>query len=143
VIEQDFTGVIPSKINDQAVQLVKENDSEGQILIIVLKGTLPAEASRSEIDVSGIRSAAEKALLVHPVVSLRESEVPDEIVRSIFESEFKDLKTKAYEYFMQIFSDRQSRDEAERIARTALSLIEPLTKKDEEKVTKALEEFLQ
>jgi hypothetical protein len=103
---------------------------------------LPAEASRSEIDVSGIRSAAEKALLVHPVVSLRESEVPDEIVRSIFESEFKDLKTKAYEYFMQIFSDRQSRDEAERIARTALSLIEPLTKKDEEKVTKALEELL-
>jgi exonuclease SbcD len=142
VIEEDFTGVIPSKINDQAVQLVKENDSEGQVLIIVLKGTLPAEANRSEIDVSGIRSAAEKALLVHPVVSLRESEVPDEIVRSIFESEFKDLKAKAYEYFIQIFSDRQSRDEAERIARTALSLIEPLIKKDEEKVTKALEELL-
>ena len=34
---------------------------------------------------------------------LKESAVSDEVVRSIFESEFKDLKTKAFEYFMQIF----------------------------------------
>lgn len=142
VIEQDFTGLMPSKINDQATQLVKENDSEGQILIIVLKGTLPAEANRSEIDISRIRSAAEKALLVHPVVSLRESEVPDEIVRSIFESEIKDLRTKAYEYFLQVFSDRHGRVEAEKIAQTAVNLIEPLTKKDEEKVKNSLEDLL-
>jgi hypothetical protein len=75
------------------------------------------------------------------VVLLRESVVSDEIVRSIFESEFKDLKTKAFEYFLQIFSERYSRAEAERIARSALSLIEPLTKGQEDKVKQAVEEL--
>ena len=112
------------------------------VIIPVLKGVLPAEASRAEVDISQIRSAAEKALLVHPIVLLRESAVSDEIVRSIFESEFKDLKTKAFEYFLQIFADRYSREEAEKIARSALSLIEPLTKKQEEKVKQAIEELL-
>jgi hypothetical protein len=75
-------------------------------------------------------------------VLLRESAVSEEIVRSIFESEFKDLKTKAFEYFMQIFTERYSREEAEKIARSALSLIEPLVKKEEEKVKQTLEELL-
>ena len=142
VLEQDFSGVTSSKITERAVQLVKDADEDGAIIIPVMKGTLPAEASRAEIDLARIRNAAEKALLVHPIVSLRESEVSEEIVRSIFESELKDLKTKAFEYFLQIFSDRYSRDEAEKIARTAVSLIEPLTKKQEDKVKQTLEELL-
>jgi hypothetical protein len=44
---------------------------------------------------------------------------------------------------MQIFSERYSREEAEKIARTAIQLIEPLTKKEEEKVKKTIEELLQ
>lgn len=143
VLEQDFTGVTPSKITELAIQMVKGADEEGAILIPILKGSLPAEASRAEVDVSQIRSAAEKALFVHPLVLLRESEVSEEIVRSIFESELKDLKTKAFEYFMQIFSERYSSEEAEKIARTAIQLIEPLTKKEEEKVKKTIEELLQ
>jgi DNA repair exonuclease SbcCD nuclease subunit len=143
VLEQDFTGVMPSKITESAIQMVKGADEEGVILIPILKGSLPAEASRAEVDVSQIRSAAEKALFVHPLVLLRESEVSEEIVRSIFESELKDLKTKAFEYFMQIFSERYSREEAEKIARTAIQLIEPLTRKEEEKVKKTIEELLQ
>jgi len=142
VLEQDFTGVSPSKITELTVQLVKGADEDGAIIIPMLKGVLPAEASRAEVDVAQIRNAAEKALLVHPVVLLRESEVSEEIVRSIFESEFKDLKTKAFEYFLQIFSERHNRDEAERIARIAVSLIEPLTKKQEEKVKQTIEELL-
>ena len=143
VLEQNFTGVTPSKITELTVQLVKGADEEGIIIIPVLKGVLPAEASRAEVDVAQIRNAAEKALFVHPLILLRESEVPEEVVRSIFESEFKDLKTKAFEYFLQIFSERHSRDEAERIARIAVSLIEPLTKKQEEKVKQTIEELLQ
>jgi DNA repair exonuclease SbcCD nuclease subunit len=142
VVEQEFSGMDTSKITELAIQLVKGADEEGAIIIPVLKGVLPAEASRAEVDVAHIRSAAEKALLVHPVVMLKESAVSDEIVRSIFESEFKDLKTKAFEYFLQIFSDRYSREEAERIARSAIALIEPLTKKQEEKVRKTVEEFM-
>jgi len=142
VLDQDFTGVTPSKITELAVQLVKGADEEGAIIIPVLKGILPVEASRAEVDVAQLRNAAEKALLVHPVVLLRETEVSEEIVRSIFEAEFKDLKTKAFEYFLQIFSERYTRDEAEKIARVAVSLIEPLTTKEEEKVKQTLEELL-
>ena len=142
VLDQDFTGVNPSKITELAVQLVRGADEEGAIIVPVLRGVLPAEATRAEVDVSQLRSAAEKALLVHPVVLLRESEVSEEIVRSIFEAEFKDLKTKAFEYFLQIFSERYTRDEAEKIARVAVSLIEPLTQKEEEKVKQTFEELL-
>jgi DNA repair protein SbcD/Mre11 len=142
VLEQVFEGVNAHKITEAAVAQVREADEEGAIIIPVLKGTLPAEASRSEIDVSHIRTAAQKALLVHPIVLLKESAVSDEVVRSIFESEFKDLKTKAFEYFLEIFSGRYSREEAEKVARSALTLIEPLTRKDEEKVKQTLEELL-
>jgi DNA repair exonuclease SbcCD nuclease subunit len=142
VLEQEFNGANAHQITEQTVQMVKDADEEGVIIIPVLKGVLPVEASRAEIDVGHIRGAAEKALLVHPIVLLRESAVSDEIVRSIFESEFKDLKTKAFEYFLQIFGERYSREEAEKIAHTAITLIEPLTRKQEEKVKQTLEELL-
>jgi exonuclease SbcD len=142
VLEQEFSGMTSAKITERAVQMVKDADEEGAVIIPVLRGVLPAEASRAEVDIAQVRSAAEKALLVHPVVLLRESAVSEEIVRSIFESEFKDLKTKAFEYFLQIFSERYSREEAEKISRSAISLIEPLTKKQEEKVKQTLEELL-
>ena len=130
-----------AKITELATQLVEEADCEGSIIIPVLKGTLPAEASRAEIDIAKIRGAGEKALLVHPIVLLKETVVSDEMVRSIFESEFKDLKTKAFEYFLQIFLERYSREEAEKIAHSAFSLIEPLTRKQDEKIKQAIEEL--
>ncbi len=142
VLEQDFSGMVSSKITDSAFAMVKQADCEGAIVIPVLKGTLPSEASRAEIDLAKIRSAGEKALLVHPVVLLRETAVSDEVVRSIFESEFKDLRTKSFEFFMQIFQERYSREEADRIARSALGLIEPLTRKQEEKVRQMIEELM-
>jgi DNA repair exonuclease SbcCD nuclease subunit len=141
ILEQEYNGMSSSKITELTAQQVKDNDSEGAIIIPVLKGTLPVEASRSEIDIGKIRSAGEKALLVHLIVLLKETAVSDEIVRSIFESEFKDLKTKAFEYFLQIFSERYSHEEADKIARSALSLIEPLSRKQEEKVKQTIEEL--
>jgi DNA repair exonuclease SbcCD nuclease subunit len=141
VLEHEFSGMNSHKITEIAVQMVKGADQEGAVIIPVLRGTLPAEASRAEVDVAKIRAAAEKALLVNPVILLRESAVSDEIVRSIFESEVKDLKTKAFEYFLQIFTERYSRAYAERIARSAISLIEPLTKDQEDKAKQVIEEL--
>jgi DNA repair exonuclease SbcCD nuclease subunit len=140
--EQDFSGMQSAKITEIAVQMVKDVDQEGAVIIPVLKGTLPTEVSRTEIDIAKIRNAAPKALLVHPVVLLKETAVSDEIVRSIFESGFKDLKTKAFEYFVQIFSERYGKEEADKIAKTAISLIEPLTHKQDEKVKQAIEELV-
>jgi hypothetical protein len=142
ILRDDYSGKTPAKISAAAARLVSENDDDGIIIVPVLEGNLPAEVSRSEVDMSLIRSAATKALLVHPIVRLKESEVPEEIIRSIFEGELKDLKTKAFEFFLQIFSERYARDEAERIARLSLKLLEPLTRKDEDKVKEELEAYL-
>jgi exonuclease SbcD len=141
VVEQDFSGKQSAKITELATQMVKDADEEGAVVIPVLKGTMPMEASRTEIDIAKIRAAGERALLVHPIVLLKETAVSDEIVRSIFESGFKDLKTKAFEYFLQIFAERYGKEEAERIAKSALSLIEPLTRKQDEKVKQTIEEL--
>ena len=141
VVEYDYSGMASAKITEQATQMVRDADEADAIIIPVLKGTLPAEASRTEIDVPKIRAAAQKALLVHPIVQLKETAVSDEIVRSIFEGEFKDLKTKAYEYFVQIFADRYGKEEAELIAKGALGLIAPLAQRQDEQVKRAIEEL--
>jgi exonuclease SbcD len=141
ILEYDFSGMASAKITEQAVQMVKDADEADAIIIPVLKGTLPAEASRTEVDIPRIRMAAQKALLVHPIVQLKETAVADEVVRSIFEGEFKDIKTKAYEYFVQIFSDRYGKEDAEKIAHGALNLIDPLARKQDEKVKAAIEEL--
>lgn len=141
VLEQEFNGESSSKISELASQMVKDADSDNAIIIPVLKGTLPVEASRAEIDLAKIRSAGEKALLVHPIVLLRETAISDEVAKSIFESEFKDLRTKAFDYFLEIFSQRYSNEEAEKIARSALNLIEPLSHKQEDKIKQIIEEL--
>jgi len=139
--EVDYSGMPSAKITEQAVQLVKDADEQDAIIIPVLKGVLPSEASRTEVDVPRIRAAAQKALLVHPIVQLKETAVSDEVVRSIFEGEFKDLKTKAYEYFVQIFADRYGKEEAEKLSHSALNLLGPLAHKQDEKVKQEIEEL--
>jgi exonuclease SbcD len=142
VLDRDYSGSTPTKITQAVVQLVKETDEAEAVIVPIVRGVLPAEAVRGEIDLAKIRGAAEKALLVHPLLRLRETEVPEEVIRSIFEGGLKDLKTKAFEYFFEIFSERYPREEAEKIARLAVDLIEPLVGKQETKVKKVLEEFL-
>jgi len=141
VLERDYTGSTPQKITKMAVQAVKEADEAGAVIVPILKGALPVEAGRGEIDVTKIRNAAREALTVHPLVRLRETEITEELIRSIFEGELKDLKTKAFEYFFEIFRDRYVREEAEKVARLAVDLLEPLVGKDDKKVKETLEAF--
>jgi len=142
ILDRDYTGSTPSKITEAAIRLVKEADEDGAIIVPILRGVLPAEAGRGEIDIAKIRDSAEKALLVRPLLLLRETEVSEEVIRSIFEGELKDLKTKAFEYFLEVFTERYSRGEADKVSRLASDLIEPLAKKDESKIKKMLEAFL-
>jgi DNA repair protein SbcD/Mre11 len=141
IVDYDYSGMASAKITEQAIQMVRDADEADAIIIPVLRGTLPAEASRTEVDIPRIRSAAQKALLVHPIVQLKETAVSDEVVRSIFEGEFKDLKTKAHEYFVQIFADRYGQEEAQKLAHGALNLIEPLARKQDDKVKQTIEEL--
>jgi len=142
VLEPDYSGMLPAKITAEAVKLVKDNDVEGAIMVLVLRGMLPSEANRAEVDMARIREAAQKALLVYPMSRLRETEVPEEVIRAIFEGGLKDLKTKSFEYFIQIFSERYSREQAEKIARLAVNILEPLVRKDEDKVKREMEAYL-
>jgi len=142
ILEQTYTGLTPSKIIKAVVQLVKENDESEAIIVPVIKGMLPAETGRGEIDLAKVRSASEKALLVHPILRLKETEISEEIIRSIFGGDMKDLKTKAFEYFFEIFTENYKREESEKIARLAVDLIAPLVEKRETKVKAKLEEFL-
>src|SRR4030042_5905116 len=48
ILEQEFSAMTSAKITDLAVQMVKSEDEEGAVIIPVLKGVLPAEASRAE-----------------------------------------------------------------------------------------------
>jgi len=139
ILESNFTGYSPRRITEETVEIVKKNDEPGVILIPVLKGTLPAEASRSEIDLRRIRGAAEQALLVRPVVLMREERLPAEIVQSIFQSSFENLKRKAFEYFNEFFSTRYEKKRAEKIARLAVDMVQPLVKGNEEHVRGLLE----
>ena len=142
VLEQTYTGLTPPKITEAVVQQVKENDEYEAIVVPVIKGVLPAEATRGDIDLSRIRRAAEKALLVHPILRLRETEISEEIVRSIFGGEMKDIKTKSFEYFFEIFAESYPREESEKIARLAVELLGPLVEKQETKVKEKMEELL-
>ena len=141
ILEHDFTGMPSTRITEIATQMVKEADCQDAVVVPVLKGTLPAEASRTEIDLGKIRAAAKKALIVHPIVLLKETAVSEETVRSIFEGGFKDLKTKAFEYFVQIFNERFGKEDAKKIANTAINLVEPLAKRQDEKIKHAIEEL--
>jgi hypothetical protein len=79
---------------------------------------------------------------VYPILRLRETEIPEELIRTIFEGGLKDLKTKSFEYFVQIFSERYSREQAEKIARLAVNILEPLVRKDEDKAKHELEAYM-
>jgi exonuclease SbcD len=142
ILEQTYTGLTPSKITETVVQQVKENDEKEVILVPVIKGVLPAEAGRAEIDLASIRRAGEKSLLVHPILRLRETEITEDVIRSIFGSDLKDMKTKSFEYFFEIFSKNYTQEESEKIARLAIDLLSLLVEKRETNVKEKLEEFL-
>jgi DNA repair exonuclease SbcCD nuclease subunit len=139
VVDRDFSGLTPREISDLATKLVSDADEEGAVIVPVLRGILPAESSRREIDLARIRDSAKRALTVHPVVLLREIGLPEETVRSIFSGEMEDLKYKSHEYFLQFFSQRYSREEAERKARIALDIMQFLVKGDDDAVKRILE----
>lgn len=139
ILDRDYGSSTPTEITDEAVQLVKEVDEVGAVILPILQGRLPRGVGREEIDLAKIRGAAEKALLVRPLLRLRETDISEEVIRSIFESELKDLGTKAFEYFFEIFLERYAREEAEKISRLAINLLEPLVGREENLVKETLE----
>ena len=142
ILEQNYMGLTPAKITELVIQLVKENDEARTIIVPVIKGLLPADATRGEIDLAKIRNSGKQSLLIHPILRVRETEISEHVIRSIFGGDMKDLKTKAFEYFFEIFMQSYNRTESKKIAQLAVDLMEPLVAKRELKVKEKLEGFL-
>lgn len=136
-----FTGKTSDKIAEESMSIVERADKPEAILVLVLEGYLPKEARRGSIALSTIRTAAKKALHLHIVNKLEETTVSEEIKRMIFRMD-KDLMTKAYDYFFEIFAERYGREEAKKYAKMALDLLDPLVQKRDEKVKEMLEKIL-
>jgi DNA repair exonuclease SbcCD nuclease subunit len=142
IIKEDFSGKSPDEITKLAAKLVEEADRPGSVLVVILEGLLPMAASRTQIDSVKIRGAAKQALYVHYLNKMEESEMSEEVRQAIFGAG-REMKTldRAYEYFLRVFSTRYSQDKAERLARLAVDLVEPLSKGERKRVEKLLEEF--
>ena len=76
----------------------------------VLKITLPAKASHTEVDIPRIRFAARKALYVHPIVHLKETLSPMKLSGLYLKVNSKTLKLKLMNT-LQIFADRYGQEE--------------------------------
>jgi len=140
ILEEDYTGLTPQKITQLATELVRESDEPGAVIVPILKGTLPAESSRREVDVAKIRNAAQEALIVRPSFLMKEMGISEERIRSIFEGEMKDIKAKSLEYFVEFFSQRYEEKQAIRNAHLAQDLVQLLVRGDEESARERLEE---
>ena len=127
-------------LEDLRNRMNPDNDEAGIVIVPLLRGVLPAESSRRELDIAAFRSASQKALVIHPMILMSEQGIPEETLKSIFEGELKDLRMKSFQYFNQFFQQRYNEDEAENNSHLALELISLLIKSDDANVKKLLEE---
>ena len=137
VFEEDVTGLSPSEASRQLAERVRALDERGAVIVPVITGKLPPGALRSDIDLALVRSAAELALAVRPVVKVEEAEL-EELPYIIEERE--DLRARAYRYFLEAFRNRCPEGmDPEKLAKTAIEILDPLLSGDKEKVRSLLE----
>jgi exonuclease SbcD len=137
-IKHDFSGLRPNEITEKAIELVKNSDTPNTILVLILEGILPTGANRIDVNLTGIRNAANKALYTHVINKIEETGISEQVQRIIFKAG-RDIKTEAYEYFLRIFAERQDKKTAELYAKTAVELIDPLLSGRKEKAKELIE----
>ncbi len=137
VFEEDVTGLSPSEASRRVAERVRALDERGAVIVPIITGSLPPGVLRSDLDISLVRSAAELALTVRPVVRVEEAEIEE--LPSIIEGR-EDLRSRAYKYFIEVFRSRAPEGlKPEELARVAVDLIEPLLSGDKNRVRELLE----
>ena len=137
VFEEDVTGLSPSEASRRVAERVRALDERGAVIVPIITGSLPPGVLRSDLDISLVRSAAELALTVRPVVRVEEAEIEE--LPSIIEGR-EDLRSRAYKYFIEVFRSRVPEGlKPEELARVAVDLIEPLLSGDKNRVRELLE----
>ncbi len=138
-LRQDFSGRSPVDITKEATKLVKNADRPNAIIVLVMEGLLPSEARKAEVDVMKIKKQAVKALHVRVVNNLKELGMDEILQRIIFETSGRDVRSKAYDYFLKVFGEEYDLDTAKRYAKIAIDLLDPLLRRREGEVRKILE----
>ncbi|RLI12555.1 hypothetical protein DRO33_02495 [Candidatus Bathyarchaeota archaeon] len=137
VFEEDVTGLSPSEASRRVAERVRALDERGAVIVPIITGSLPPGVLRSDLDISLVRSAAELALTVRPVVRVEEAEIEE--LPSIIEGR-ENLRSRAYKYFIEVFRSRAPEGlKPEELARVAVDLIEPLLSGDKNRVRELLE----
>jgi len=140
VLEKDLSDTPSDKITEEACSLLAENDREGEVLILILKGQLPIGGKRSQINIPKITATSKKALHVKVLNQLVEAAKPEALLKF---REARELKTVAYNYFLEVFSKRSGEDAGRKLAKTAVDILEPLLSGEETKVEALLEEAVE
>jgi len=136
VFKEDCTGLNPNEIARRIIERIKGLDEPEIVLIPILLGRLPKGVMRDEINLTKIKKAAKKALIVRPILKILEAKSKIEEFHTILEVE--DLKSKVQPYLIEIFKERGVRN-PDVLARAALELIDPLIKGDDATVKRILE----
>ncbi|MHA2407495.1 MAG: metallophosphoesterase family protein [Candidatus Ranarchaeia archaeon] len=131
IIEEDFTKEAPFTITERATKLVEEQDQEGVVIILVLKGMLPFGTSKSDINYLQIREAASSALYVQIVNKLKQPDIilPD----TPHEPSILQARRFFKKYFDSAFGNKAER--ASKFAEDVLQVyehVESRKKRDEE-----------
>lgn len=140
VLEKDLSNIPPDEITKEANRLLAESDREGEVLILILKGLLPISVKRSQINTPSIASTPRKALYVKVLNQLVEAAKPEILLKL---REARELKTAAYNYFLEVFSKRSGEEAGRRLAKAAVDLLGPLLSGEKSKVKELLEEAVE
>ncbi|WP_309492531.1 DNA repair exonuclease [Candidatus Hecatella orcuttiae] len=141
VEERDYSGMTPKAVFQESSNLLASLDSEGAVVVFLLKGQLPPGYRKSEVDVHGIRSSAPKALHTMVLNQMTEAELAEEDVFRLKEA--RELKTLAYRYLFEYFRHRYPGGVDVKMAKIALELLDPLIQGEEGKVKTLLEEAVE
>ncbi|MFQ6085040.1 MAG: exonuclease SbcCD subunit D [Candidatus Bathyarchaeia archaeon] len=140
VIEIDATGRKGSEITKLGCDAVKRLDGKGKVIVVILRGELPPDVRKMEIDSAKIRRSGRRALHIKVSNQMKERGMTEEQKRRIIEGRPEDLKRRAYEYLVSVLQSSEG-ERAENVARIAVDLIEPLKHGEKRRVLELLEKL--
>jgi DNA repair exonuclease SbcCD nuclease subunit len=136
VNEKNFTNLNPERITEESINIIQQIDGQKLILVLVLKGILPGGYKRNQVNIPKIRSAATKALYTLILNQIVEKETPR---TTLVLKEKHSIRTAAYMVFSEIFKKKYGDQIGEKLAKTAVELLDPLIKDNDEKVKSLLD----
>lgn len=108
VLQEDFTGLNATEIEEKARKAISASDEEGAIIVLILEGTLLQGLARADVNYDAVRSGA-KALHIHLVNHLKSAEEEAlAVTMTNSESLYSRARTTLNEYYGALFREKAS-----------------------------------